>query len=143
MQTGTSQSDHALLSVTNAREQIDTAEEALLAAMDRHAFGEAAKFAVRLALEEAIVNAFHHGHAALDKSVPVELRFHVQAAQVEIAVTDQGPGFDPAVIPDPTLEENLEKPSGRGMMLIRSFMSDVRHELGGRRLVMTYLRTIE
>jgi anti-sigma regulatory factor (Ser/Thr protein kinase) len=57
---------------------------------------------------------------------------------IELSVTDQGPGYDPATIPDPTLDENVEKPSGRGLMLIKSFMSEVRHELGGRRLVMRY-----
>lgn len=122
--------------IANARPQIEEAEAALLAALDRHGFGEAAKFAVRLAVEEALVNAFRHGHAGLAKSVPVELLYHVTPASLTVAITDQGPGYDPAEIPDPTLEENLEKTSGRGLMLIRSFMTEVHHELGGRRLVM-------
>ncbi|MGH7133666.1 MAG: ATP-binding protein, partial [Phycisphaerales bacterium] len=51
-----------------------------------------------------------------------------------------GPGYKPEAVADPTLEENIELPSGRGLMLIRNFMSEVRHELDGRRLVMVYQR---
>ncbi len=131
--------DDAALSVHNAREEIDRVEEGLLEAMARHGFGEAAKFAVRLALEEGIVNAFKHGHKGLAPSVPVNVRYAVKPGRIEIVITDQGPGYQPQEIPDPTLEENLEKPSGRGLMLIKSFMSEVHHELGGRRLVMAFV----
>lgn len=130
--------DHARLSLANARPEIDRAEEALLACMDRHAYTDAAKFAVRLALEEGIVNAFCHGHKDLTEPRPVELTYDVHRAHIEITITDQGPGYNPSAIPDPTLDENIEKTSGRGLMLIRSFMTEVRHELDGRRLVMVY-----
>jgi len=139
MSLSTHQPEHTSLRFGNARPEIDHAEESLIEAMKRLGYSDAARFAVRLALEEAIVNAFVHGHQGQSKSVPIELVWQLSSVAVELSVTDQGPGFDPATIPDPTLDENIEKTSGRGLMLIRSFMSDVRHELGGRRLVMRYV----
>lgn len=129
--------------VHNARAEIDAAEERLLAIMTHHGYGEAARFAVRLAFEEAVVNAFRHGHKGLPENTPADVSFRVGADEAVIAVTDQGPGFNPVAVPDCTLDENLEKVSGRGLMLIRSFMTDVHHEMGGRRLVMTYRRDNE
>ncbi|MFT3684470.1 MAG: ATP-binding protein [Phycisphaerales bacterium] len=131
------------LVVHNARAEIDAAEERLLALLTQHGYGEAARFAVRLAFEEAVVNAFRHGHKNLPADTPAEVTFAVGSDVAEISVTDQGPGYVPEQVPDCTLDENLEKVSGRGLMLIRSFMTDVRHEMGGRRLVMTYRKDAE
>ena len=133
----------ANLRVHNARGEIDAAEERLLSIMTEHGYGEAARFAVRLAFEEAVVNAFRHGHKGLPPDTAAEVSFRIGDEEAVIAVTDQGPGYNPVEVPDCTLDENLEKVSGRGLMLIRSFMTGVRHELGGRRLVMTYRRGSE
>lgn len=129
--------------VHNARPEIDAAEERLLDMLTAHGFGDAARFAVRLAFEEAVVNAFRHGHKGLPPETPAEVALWVDQHEARIEVTDQGQGFNPVDVPDCTLDENLEKVSGRGLMLIRSFMTDVRHELGGRRLVMTFKRDAE
>ncbi len=131
-------SDSADLRIRNARGDIDSAEERLLTLMEGQGYGEAARFAVRLAFEEAVINAFRHGHKGLPADTPADISLRIGPEEAVIAVTDQGPGFDPVRVPDCTLDENLEKTSGRGLMLIRSFMSGVRHEMGGRRLVMTY-----
>jgi serine/threonine-protein kinase RsbW len=53
-------------------------------------------------------------------------------------VEDEGPGFDPATIPDPTEDENLEIPSGRGVMLIKAYMTEVEYVPPGNLLRMTY-----
>lgn len=132
--------ESAELTVHNARSEIDAAEERLLALMERHGYGDAARFAVRLAFEEAVVNAFRHGHKGLPPETPAQVALKVGPVEAVIAVTDQGPGFVPEVVPDCTLDENLEKTSGRGLMLIRSFMTSVDHEMGGRRVVMRFRR---
>ena len=62
----------------------------------------------------------------------------MQPGHVRISVEDQGPGFDHGTIPDPTLDENLEVPSGRGLMLIKAYMTEVRHNPAGNRLEMIY-----
>ena len=53
-------------------------------------------------------------------------------------IRDEGPGFDASSLPDPTDPANLEKRSGRGLLLIRAFMSDVRHNDRGNEVMLTY-----
>jgi serine/threonine-protein kinase RsbW len=55
----------------------------------------------------------------------VEVEYDIDPRRAIITVTDQGEGFNPAVVPDPTIDENLEKPSGRGIMLMRAYMDEV------------------
>ena len=62
---------------------------------------------------------------------------HVSATAVKIEVTDEGGGFDPEAVPDPTDDENLEAPSGRGLMLMKSFMSSVEFNDAGNHVAMT------
>ncbi|MEM9066293.1 MAG: ATP-binding protein [Planctomycetota bacterium] len=130
--------DSGAVEIRQERGEIDAVEAAILSAAERKGFPSASLFAVRLAVEEAISNAFRHGHKGLDPSLSVKVEFRVSDQAAEISVEDQGPGFEPQEVPDPTLDENLELPSGRGLMLIRSYMSDVRHSNGGRRLEMRY-----
>ncbi len=85
---------------------------------------EAAAFAVRLALEEALTNALRHGHGG-DTSLPIDLECKISADAIHLVVTDQGPGFEPDTVPDPTADENLTIASGRGLALMRAFMSEV------------------
>jgi serine/threonine-protein kinase RsbW len=85
---------------------------------------------LRLALEEALVNAHKHGHQG-DWTKPIALRYHVNENGVVAEIEDQGAGFDPAQVPDPLAPENLERPSGRGLFLMRTYMSHVCHNEPG------------
>ncbi len=102
----------------------------------------AAVFAVRLAVEEALTNAINHGHAELPEE-PVDLAWRVLPNRIDIEVADHGPGFDPEETDDPTLEENLEKPAGRGLMLMRAYMTSVEYNSTGNAVKMTYFRPSE
>lgn len=130
--------DAGSVSLHNEREEIERLQKSVADAMERHGYPKAAVFAVRLASHEAITNAFHHGHKNLPPTTPITLAYRVADDRVELSVRDQGPGFDPASVPDPTLDENLEQTSGRGLMLIRAYMSTVRYTDGGRRLEMVF-----
>jgi serine/threonine-protein kinase RsbW len=81
-------------------------------------------FGIRLALEEALVNAIKHGNG-MDRSKKVHVLYALHADRFEIHVTDEGSGFDPSDVPDPTAVENLERPCGRGLMLMRHYMTEV------------------
>src|SRR3989442_738783 len=74
-------------------------------------------FGIRLALEEAIVNAIKHGNQ-LDQGKKVHVRFCVNPERFDVGVTDEGPGYEPGDVPDPLADENLERPSGRGLFLM-------------------------
>ncbi len=86
-------------------------------------------FGIRLALEEALVNAIKHGNQ-MDRSKKVTIVSVVHAERIEIHITDEGSGFDPGDVPDPTAVENIERPCGRGLMLMRHYMTEV--SFGGR-----------
>ncbi len=118
---------------------IRDAEAPLVDALQRLGYPKTAIFAVRLAFEEAVTNAIRHGHRDCPTE-PVVVEWEAAPHQVTMSVEDQGPGFDPQSLPDPTSEENLSKPSGRGIMLINAYMTDVAFNERGNRVVMRYER---
>ena len=81
-------------------------------------------FSIRLALEEALVNAIKHGNQ-MDRSKKVHISYQLGTDGFEVHIADEGTGFDPADVPDPTAIENLERPCGRGLMLMRYYMNEV------------------
>jgi serine/threonine-protein kinase RsbW len=93
-------------------------------------------FSIRLALEEALINAIKHGNQ-MDRSKKVKVSYRLLADRFEIAIADEGPGFDPGDVPDPTAIENLERPCGRGLMLMRHYMSEVQYNDLGNAVVMS------
>ena len=93
------------------------------------------QFAVRLAVEEALVNAVKHGNRG-DPAKEARLRYHAGSEFVLLEVEDEGEGFDPAAVPDPLAPENLERPSGRGLFLIRKYMTWVEYSERGNRVIM-------
>src|SRR5260370_30741726 len=93
-------------------------------------------FSIRLALEEALINAIKHGNQ-MDRAKKVKISYRLLADRFEIAISDEGAGFDPNDVPDPTAIENLERPCGRGLMLMRHYMSEVRYNDRGNAVVMS------
>jgi CheY-like chemotaxis protein len=115
---------------------------------------------VCVALREALINAMYHGNLEIDSSEREtdlneyhrliderakqdpyrDRRVHVTALlsrqKAEFRVRDEGPGFDPAELPDPADPANLEKVSGRGLLLIRTFMDQVRHNESGNEITL-------
>jgi serine/threonine-protein kinase RsbW len=103
--------------------------------LQRHQWTQRDIFGVHLALEEAVVNAIKHGNGEdPDKQVLVACK--LSPTRCWILVEDEGPGFNPEAVPDCTLDENLDKPSGRGLKLMRNFMSLIEYNECGNRVVM-------
>ena len=121
--------------ITSNLQEARRAESKVLEQVRRMGYGETAWFAIRLALEEALNNAIKHGNRC-DPAKAVEISYSVTEQQAEMTVTDQGDGFDPASIPDPTTEENLQKPCGRGIMLMRAYMDEVRFDSKGNTVTL-------
>ena len=96
-------------------------------------------FGIRLALEEAIVNAIKHGNQ-MDRGKKVHVRFRVLPDRFDVGVTDEGPGYDPGDVPDPLADENLERPTGRGLFLMQHYMTEVVVHPPGNRLTMSKVR---
>ncbi len=92
-------------------------------------------FCIRLALEEALVNAIKHGNQ-MEITKKVIIKYTLDADVFEIMISDEGPGFDPNDVPDPTDIENLERPCGRGLMLMRHYMTEVNYNSTGNSVRM-------
>jgi len=92
-------------------------------------------FAVHLAMEEALVNAITHGNR-LDPQKQVHICCRMSPRLVRVEISDEGPGFDPSTLPDPTDPDRLELPSGRGVMLMKAFMSRVEYGGPGNRVIL-------
>jgi CheY-like chemotaxis protein/anti-sigma regulatory factor (Ser/Thr protein kinase) len=128
-------------------------------------WSERDRLQIGMAIDEALVNAIHHGNLEVESSlrdgdcenryyeliqqrknlepychrrVRIEAEFSEQHLCVQIS--DDGPGFDPQDVPDPTDEENLLRASGRGLFLIRSFMDQVSHNSPGNQITLVKLR---
>jgi serine/threonine-protein kinase RsbW len=110
-------------------------ERAVLEEVARQGYTESCTFAIRLALEEALNNAIQHGNRR-DRRHKVKISYDVTDRCVALTVADEGQGFDPRAIPDPTADENLEKPCGRGIMLMRAYMDEVRFSDKGNEVRM-------
>jgi serine/threonine-protein kinase RsbW len=115
--------------------EIRPAERDVLTRLKELAYDDDHLFAVRLALEEALVNAMKHGNQS-DPNRSVRVRYRISPECVEICVADEGPGFNPGAVPDPTANENLDKPCGRGIMLMRCYMDKVEFTPEGNEVLM-------
>ncbi|HUW84173.1 MAG TPA: ATP-binding protein [Phycisphaerae bacterium] len=113
-------------------------EQRILAEVERHGYSPDAAFAIKLALQEAVTNAIKHGNRN-DPSKHLTLRFAVSPEKTVIAVADEGEGFCVAQVPDPTIDANLECPTGRGIMLMRAYMNHVSYNDTGTEVTMVKL----
>ena len=98
----------------------------VLEQLRRHHWGKHDRFGVQLAMEEALVNAITHGNDR-DQSKQVHVVCRLAPDLLRIEITDEGAGFDPSTLPDPTNNAHLSRPHGRGVMLIRYYMSRVEY----------------
>ena len=81
-------------------------------------------FAIRLALEEAIVNAHVHGNCS-DPTKHITISYEADDRQLTVRVRDDGEGFNPGVIPDPRQPDRISMPFGRGLMLMNAYLDEV------------------
>jgi len=93
-------------------------------ALQAQRFPERDVFSIKLALEEALVNAIKHGNQ-MDRAKKVVVRYQVSHEFFEIQISDEGTGYNPNDVPDPTDPENLERPCGRGLFMIKHYMDEV------------------
>jgi len=113
--------------------------ERVISSLDQSGFGARDVFGIRLSVDEAVTNAIKHGNK-LNPDKTVRIDFQLSEKGVRIEIEDQGPGFCPEDVPDPTADENLERPNGRGLMLMREFMTRIEYSPKGNMVVLEKLR---
>jgi len=111
----------------------------IMARLEGSGFSAEDLFAVHLALEEAFINAIKHGNK-MDPAKEVKIEYSVNRDKIEIFIADEGAGFNPDVVPDPRCGDNIYKPNGRGLLLMRSYMDVVEHNDKGNRVRMVRYR---
>jgi serine/threonine-protein kinase RsbW len=94
---------------------------------------------IHQAMEEALVNAIKHGNRC-DCRKRVRIAFCIGAECFQVCIEDEGAGFDPRAIPSPLISDRLERPCGRGLLMMRHFMSEVHHLNRGNAVVMVKRR---
>ena len=119
----------AYLAVASRFENIELVQAVIEDLLRRLELGEDDRHWIGLAVREAVANAIKHGNGS-DPGKQVEVEVRVDAGEVEVAVRDEGPGFDPAAVADPLAPENLLRPGGRGIFYMRSLMDEVEYRFG-------------
>ena len=116
--------DRLHLTLESTTESVNEIEAAAERLATEASLDEDECFHVSMAAREAAVNAVLHGNQ-YSPAKQVDASFENTGAALVITISDQGPGLDPATIPDPLAPENLLRGSGRGIFLMRSFMNEV------------------
>jgi serine/threonine-protein kinase RsbW len=116
--------------------------EELMRALEAAGWPGGDMFRIQMAIEEAVVNAIEHGNKR-DVSKTVHVLFHVDAERATMQISDQGTGFDHRNVADPTEEERLDKPRGRGVMLMRELMTEANFNESGNSVTMIKVRSQE
>ena len=123
-------------------ESCQQAIQRIIESLERLGFPEKDVWGVRLALDEALVNAIKHGNR-MDAQKSVRIVCQISNEKVRIEIEDEGSGFDWNHLPDPTDLENLEKPCGRGVMLMRAFVNVVEYNEQGNKVILEKLKGVD
>lgn len=118
-------------------ENIHLAEKLIDEVCTRYKVHESLYGNILIALTEAVNNAIHHGNQ-LDSGKQVRLGYAMEGDKVTFVVSDEGPGFDHEHLPDPTDPQNIEKPHGRGVFLMRALADAVEFSDNGATVAVTF-----
>ncbi len=136
---GVAQTMATEITITSDLAEARRVQEQIEEALQASSYTEHDIFAIKLALEEALVNAIKHGNQ-MDPDKRVFVVYNVTTERFDIRITDEGAGFNPEDVPDPTAIENLERPCGRGLLLMRGFMTEVEYHGRGNVVSMAKVR---
>jgi serine/threonine-protein kinase RsbW len=126
------------LTIPSRLEELEAVQKLVNEATTALGLPEDLAYWMELSVSESVINAIRHGNQ-FDPAKKAHVRISSDGEKLEIVVEDQGSGFRLEDLADPTQAENLLKPCGRGILIIRSFMDEVNlspREGGGSRLRM-------
>lgn len=118
------------LTISSKTENIVMVESLINDICDKFKISEDYYGNILVALTEAVNNAIQHGNKSNpDKNINIS--FNIRPDHISFTIKDEGPGFDYSHIPDPTAPENIEKPNGRGVFLMKNLADNVEFEDNG------------
>ena len=112
------------LTLPSRIEAVNEAAAALARTLSDLEADEQIAFGLDMAIREAVTNAVMHGNKQ-DEAKEVRVNIKSSPEAIEISVHDEGQGFNPTEVPDPTAAENIMKTSGRGIFFMRNFVDEV------------------
>ncbi len=115
-------------------------QQEVMTQLERQEWGSHDVFGVHLSLEEALVNAIKHGNR-FDPAKSVRVECRLWPDLLRVTISDEGEGFDPNAVPDPTDAEHIDAPCGRGLLLMRNFMSKVCYNERGNTVMLEKTRS--
>ncbi|HEX3018700.1 MAG TPA: SpoIIE family protein phosphatase [Chitinispirillaceae bacterium] len=132
---GFSMDDPVYLQFLRYYEDMDRAIAVILSNMDSCGYTDDAIRKMKISLTELLVNAILHGNKK-DYSKKVIMGHIVDKSSAIISIMDEGSGFDPATVPDPTLPDNLVKDCGRGLFIVRHYVDNMIFNDNGNRVTV-------
>jgi len=118
---------------------IKTVEDILLSLSDRFSLSEECSAKILVCVSEAVHNAIVHGNrCSTDKTVSLKIQEYQQGFRIQIS--DQGKGFDPSLLPDPTTESNRQCCGGRGVFIIKTLADQCKFSDQGRTVELVFQR---
>lgn len=127
------------MEIANDLEAVRALVREILAQLAEFGYDENAHFALRLAMDEALSNAYDHGNRGRPER-RIFVSYELCRERVKVSVRDEGEGFDHRRLEDPRGEAALNRTRGRGIFLIRQFMSEVRFNQAGNQITLIYRR---
>jgi serine/threonine-protein kinase RsbW len=135
-----SDTEKTFLKIPSDIKYIKETSSGILKWLEPRKLDDSALFDIRLCAEEMIRNAITHGNNS-DSSLKVMIGYWLEGDRLIIEVEDEGIGFDPGKVPDPTIEKNIMKGGGRGVFLVRKLMDKIEFNDKGNKVRLTkYLK---
>ena len=125
------------IQVPSIMENIRMIESFIDNAKDRYHLDDDIYGNIMIAVTEAVNNAIKHGNSN-DKGKNVHLSLSLEESMIKFVIKDEGTGFDYLNLPDPTSPENLEKPGGRGIFLMKHLSDEVEFKDAGREVILSF-----
>jgi serine/threonine-protein kinase RsbW len=127
------------LSIGSDLDQVDLVGVVVQSALEQIAVDQESSHWLVMAVREAVINAVLHGNRQeSDRRVLVEV--DLKGSELVVRVEDEGQGFDPDNLPDPTAPENLLRPSGRGIFMMRQFADSIEYSFPSKRGTVVTMR---
>jgi anti-sigma regulatory factor (Ser/Thr protein kinase) len=133
---GFDRNDPVYLQFISYFEEMDKSTSVILSAMDDLGYADESIRKMKIILTELFANAIYHGNQG-DHSKRVIIGHVIDKKKVTISILDEGDGFDPGLVPDPTLPENLVKDCGRGLYIVKNYADSMEFNQKGNRVTIT------
>ena len=127
------------LSIGSDLEQVDLAVTVMESALEQIAMDEEQVHWLGMAGREAVINAILHGNRR-EPAKRVLVEIDLEGDEVVVRVADEGDGFDLEALADPTAPENLLRPSGRGIFMMRQFADQIEYSFPAKRGTVVTMR---